>query len=140
MSYTVLKIVHICAVALSLAGFAARGAGVLSGASWPRHRLARTLPHVVDTVLLLAGLGMLWVIHLEPWAVPWLRAKIIGLVIYVGLGVVALRPARPGHPDRPTVVRLSAWLVALAVAGYIISVALTKSPYGALGGLPMTRW
>jgi uncharacterized membrane protein SirB2 len=135
VNFATLKIVHITAVALSLTGFAMRGAGVLSGASWVRHPLARTLPHGVDTVLLLTGLGMLWMIHVEPWATPWLRAKIIGLVVYIGLGLVALRPTRPGHPHRPHATRLAAWLAALAVGGYIVSVALTKSPLGALNSI-----
>jgi uncharacterized membrane protein SirB2 len=132
VSYEALKIIHIAAVALSLAGFAVRGAGLLSGASWVRHPLARTLPHVVDTVLLLAALGMLRIIHLELWATPWLRAKIIGLVVYIGLGVVALRPPRTGREDRPPGVRLTAWVAALVVGCYVVSVALTKSPLGAL--------
>jgi uncharacterized membrane protein SirB2 len=132
VTYAALKMVHIAAVTLSLAGFALRGAGVLSGASWVRHPIARTLPHGVDTVLLLAGLGMLRIIHLEPWATPWLRAKMIGLVVYIGLGVVALRPARAGQPARPAVVRLAAWFAALAAGGYVVSVALTKSSLGAI--------
>ena len=52
-----------------------------------------------------------------------------GLVVYIALGVVALRPglARP--------VRLLAWLGALATVAWIISVAFTKSPLGFLAGL-----
>lgn len=132
MSYATLKLVHVSAVTLSFAGFAARGIGVLSGAAWVRHRLARTLPHLVDTVLLLSALGMLWIVHLEPWAVPWLRAKIIGLVFYIALGVVALRPSRGNHTGRRPAVRAAAWVSALAVFAYIVSVAITKNPRGAL--------
>ncbi len=132
MSYTTLKMIHVSAVALSICGFTARGLGVLQGASWVRHRLARTVPHAVDTVLLLSALGMLWIIRLPPWAAPWLRAKIIGLVVYIALGVVALHPSRVGQTPRPRAVRLAAWVAAIGVFGYIVSVALTKSPRGAL--------
>ncbi|HYL17640.1 MAG TPA: SirB2 family protein [Burkholderiales bacterium] len=97
-----------------------------------RHRLARTVPHLIDTVLLLSALGMLWVIHFSPWALPWLRAKISGLVLYVALGVLALRPTGAGRAPRGRMVRLGVWLGALAVFGYIVSVALTKSPRAAL--------
>jgi hypothetical protein len=58
---------------------------------------------------------------------PWLLAKIVGLVVYVGLGVVALRPGRPRARARRGVAR------ALAVVAWIVSVALTKSPLGFLG-------
>jgi hypothetical protein len=33
-------------------------------------------------------------LRLAPGDGPWLLAKIVGLVVYVGLGVVALRPGR----------------------------------------------
>jgi len=136
MAYATLKLIHVSAVAISFFGFAARGFGVLYDASWVRHRLTRTLPHLVDSVLLLSAVGMLWVIRLSPWALPWLRAKLIGLMIYIALGVIALRPAPAGRAERSQTVRLIAWIGALAVFGYIVSVALSKSPRGALVWLP----
>jgi uncharacterized membrane protein SirB2 len=135
VSYTVLKLIHMTAVGLSFCGFAARGLGVLSGAAWVRHRLARTLPHVVDTVLLASAAGMLWVIRLPPWHVPWLRAKLAGLIVYIALGVIALRSAPAGGPGRPGRVRFLAWIGAMMVYGYIVSVALTRDPRGALAWL-----
>src|SRR5262245_13708263 len=73
------KLIHVSAVIVSFFGFAARGLGALRDASWVRHPLARTLPHMLDTVLLLSALGMLYILRLPPWEQPWLRAKIIGL-------------------------------------------------------------
>jgi uncharacterized membrane protein SirB2 len=122
----------VSAVALSFCGFAARGIGVLRRAPWVRRRLARTLPHIVDTVLLLSALGMLWIVKLSPWAAPWLRAKIAGLILYVALGVVALRPAYAGYEGRWRSLRLAAWVGAVLVFLYIVSVALTKTPLGAV--------
>ena len=126
MDYLAIKAVHQAAVALSLCGFVARGAGALAGAAWVRGRIARSLPHVVDTVLLLSALALVWLVRLNPVNAPWLMAKIVGLVAYIGLGMVALRP---GTPRR---LRAVAWLAALAVFGYIVSVAITKSPAGFL--------
>ena len=130
MEYPTLKLIHVSAVALSFLGFAARGIGVLRAASWVRGRLARTLPHLVDTVLLISALGMLWSIRLSPWALPWLRAKLVGLVVYIALGVLALRPVKASHKASP--VSFVAWIGALGVFGYIVSVALTRSPRGLL--------
>src|SRR5215472_3002243 len=106
MAYATLKLIHVSAVAISFFGFAARGFGVLYDASWVRHRLTRTLPHLVDSVLLLSAVGMLWVIRLSPWALPWLRAKLIGLMIYIALGVIALRPAPAGRAVRARTPRI----------------------------------
>jgi uncharacterized membrane protein SirB2 len=130
LSYSTLKTIHVSAVVLSICGFTARGVGVLRGASWVRHRLTRTVPHIIDTVLLLAALDMLWTIRLSPWAVPWLLAKIIGLVFYIALGVIALRRARGEPTARPRPARLLVWLAAIGVFGYIVSVAITKDPLG----------
>jgi len=132
VDYATLKLIHVSAVTLSFCGFAARGLGVLCGAGWVRHRLTRVLPHVVDTVLLVSALGMLWILRLSPWATPWLRAKIVGLILYIALGVLALRRAPSGRAARSQAMQLIAWVAALVVFGYIVSVALTKSARGPL--------
>ena len=126
MDYVAIKAVHQTAVALSFAGFFGRGLGALQGAAWVRSRTAKTLPHLVDTVLLASAITLAWTLHLNPLATPWLLAKIVGLLVYIGLGTVALRPGR----SRQT--RAAAWAGALATFGYIASVALTKSPLGFL--------
>jgi len=126
MDYATVKLVHQSAVALSLTGFFLRGAASLAGARWVGTRAAKTLPHIVDSVLLLSALTLAWMLRLTPGNAPWLLAKIVGLVVYVGLGVLALRPGRsPG-------VRAAAWVAALMTAGWIVSVALTKNPFGFL--------
>ena len=126
MDYLAVKVVHQAAVALSLAGFFARGAGTLAGATWARGRIARSLPHVVDTVLLLSAVTLAWIARLNPLGTPWLAAKIVGLLVYIALGMVALRP---GLPRRT---RATAWAAALLVFAYIVSVAITKNAAGFL--------
>ena len=124
MDYLLLKTIHQSAVALSIVGFTARGLGSLAGAGWVRHRTAKTLPHVVDTVLLASALTLAWTASLNPLTTPWLLAKLIALLLYIGLGTVALRATLP------FAWRCVAWLMALATFGYIVSVAISKSPLG----------
>lgn len=126
MDYATVKLLHQSAVALSITGFVLRGAGALLGARWVAGRAAKTLPHLVDTALLASALTLVWWLRLNPLTTPWLAAKIVALVVYVGLGMVALKPTRP------TPVRLAAFAGALATVGYIVSVALTKSVLGPL--------
>ena len=129
IDYAAVKLVHQGAVALSLTGFFVRGAASLAGAAWVRGRAARTLPHVVDTVLLVSAVTLAWLIGAHPGNAPWILAKVVGLFAYVALGVVALRPGRPGPA------RAAAWLAALCTAGWIVSVAISKNPWGFLAGL-----
>ena len=129
MDYFALKLVHQAAAALSVTGFVARGIGALAGATWVRTRLVKTLPHVVDTVLLVSALTLAWTLRLTPTQNPWLLAKIIALLVYIGLGMLALKP---GHALS---VRTGAFVGALLCFAYIVSVAMTKSPLGLLSRL-----
>ena len=129
MDYLTVKTIHQSAVALSFAGFFARGLGALAGAPWVGARAAKTLPHIVDSVLLLSALWLAWALRLNPVEAPWLLAKIIGLLAYIGIGMVALKPGRP------PALRAFARLAALAVFRYIVSVAQTKNPLGFIARL-----
>jgi uncharacterized membrane protein SirB2 len=126
MDYGDIKLVHVSAVTLSLAGFVARGVGMLGGAAWVKSRAAKTLPHVVDTVLIVSAIALAWMLRVTPTNAPWLGAKIAGLLAYIALGMVALRFGRTKE------VRAAAWVAALATFGYIVSVAITKDPRGFL--------
>lgn len=126
MDYATLKLIHQGAVAVSITGFFARGAGALAGAAWARSRAARTLPHLVDTVLLLSAIALAWMLRLNPLENAWLAAKIIGLLAYIGLGMVALKPGRP------LALRAAAWIAALLCFAQIVATAITKSPLGLL--------
>jgi uncharacterized membrane protein SirB2 len=129
MDYSTIKLIHQSAVALSLVGFFVRGVGSLSGARWVQARVAKIAPHVVDTVLLVSAIALAWILRLSPLATPWLLAKIVALVAYIALGMIALKPGRPLG------IRAVAWVAALVVFGYIASVALAKDPRGFLAML-----
>ncbi len=124
MDYTILKTVHQSAVTLSITGFSVRCLGVWRAAPWARQRVAKTLPHVVDTVLLLSAIAMVVQLGVNPLQTPWLLAKITALLAYFGLGAVALRATTPRG------LRMPAGMLALATFGYIASVAISKNPLG----------
>ena len=126
VDYAALKLVHQTAVALSIGGFVARGIAALLDAAWLRGRVARTLPHGVDTVLLASALGLAWALRLNPLETPWLLAKIVGLPLYIGIGMIALRPGMPQG------IRAVALLAAVLCFGQIAAVALTKRAAGLL--------
>ena len=126
MDYTLLKTIHQSAVVLSFAGFFVRGVGMLNDATWLRRRAVKTLPHVVDTILIVSALWLAWILRLTPTNAPWIGAKIVGLLIYIAVGMVAFRFGRT------RAVRASAWILAKLTFGYIVSVAIVKDPRGFL--------
>ena len=121
-----LKMIHVVCALLSISGFALRGYWRLTDNPLRTHRVTRVLPHLVDTLLLGSAVGMLMVWQLSPLALPWVSAKICGLLIYIGLGMVVMRFASTTRG------RFLAYALALLTAGYILSVAYTKSALGAL--------
>ena len=122
--------VHVVCVVISASLFVARGAAETAGADWRKWRVLRVAPHFVDTVLLASAVTMVWLLGLSPIAQPWLAAKLVGLVCYIGLGMVALRF---GGTKK---LRRLAFAGALLALAYIVSVAVSRDPRGLLTLLP----
>ncbi len=122
MSYLALKHIHITCAVLSGLGFCLRGWWMLTGSPWLKHRLTRTLPHIVDTVLLGSAIAMAVMSGQYPFAQAWLTAKLVGLLAYIGLGTMALKRGRT------PAIRARIFLMAVLSYTYIVGVALSKSP------------
>ncbi|NTV09968.1 MAG: SirB2 family protein [Zoogloea sp.] len=122
--YQILKTIHVSCVVLTGLGFAFRGMWMLSGSPLLQARLTRILPHVVDSLLLASAIGLTLVLGQYPLADAWLTAKLLGLLAYIWLGSLALRRGR----SRAS--RTLALGLALAMYGYIVSVALTHRAAG----------
>jgi uncharacterized membrane protein SirB2 len=117
-----LKAVHVACAAISIAGFAARGALMLADSRLLQRRWVRVAPHVVDTALLGSALWLAWILGQVPFVHGWITAKVLALVAYILLGMIALRRGRT------RTIRAAALAGALAAAGYIVAVALTRNP------------
>jgi uncharacterized membrane protein SirB2 len=123
MELAVLKSIHVIAAAVSYTLFFVRGVWMLVDSPWLKKRWVRILPHLNDTLLLAAAIWMTVVIHQYPGTHAWLTAKVAGLVVYIGLGMVALRHGKTRR------VRMLAWIAAQAVFLYIVAVALTRNAW-----------
>ena len=118
------KTVHVTFVALSFAGFFIRGIWMLKDSPLLQQKWVRISSQVVDTVLLVSAIILAVQLRMSPMEQPWLMAKIIALLIYIAVGLVALRLGRSKRT------RLVAWLLGLVIFLYIVSVALSKSVLG----------
>ena len=84
---------HISLVIASVSLFTARGLGVLADLAWPMRPGWRGLSVWIDVGLLSAG-GTLWyLLQFNPWQDRWLGAKLVLLVVYIGLGSMVLKRA-----------------------------------------------
>jgi uncharacterized membrane protein SirB2 len=122
--YLMTKSIHeLCALA-SFMLFFVRGVWMLREAPQLSRRWVKILPHGIDTLLLASAVALTLMVHQYPLTDAWLSAKLIGLLVYIGLGLVALRYGKTRG------VRAAAWIGALAVFLYIVSVALVHDPLG----------
>ena len=89
-------------------------------------RVVRFLPHIIDTVLLLAAVALTILVNQFPLVTHWLTVKLVALIIYISLGMVALRLGKTKNQ------RVIAFFLALTVFGFIVSVAYFHHPLGIL--------
>lgn len=116
-----IKIVHIATALVTIAGFVIRGYWRLNDSPTLQQRWLRIAPHVNDTVLLASGIFMAWRLGQYPFEQPWLTAKLVGLFVYILLGLGVMRFARR------RLSRFAAYVLAIVTFIYIIAVALTRS-------------
>jgi uncharacterized membrane protein SirB2 len=122
--YLQIRDVHVTAVVASGTLFLGRGALALARWRHVMHPVLRYGSMLIDTVLLAAGITLMFVIHQYPFVNGWLTTKLVLLVVYIVLGSLALKRARTQG------VRATCYLLALATFAYINSVAVAHDPGG----------
>jgi uncharacterized membrane protein SirB2 len=123
--YGAFRQAHLAAVGLSLTLFAARGAAVLAGQSWPMRAIVRRTSVAIDTVLLGCGIALWKMLGLNPWRDPWLGVKIALLLVYIVLGSYALKRARTWRA------KAACYGAALLCVGLMVGIARAHHPAGA---------
>ena len=129
MTYLAVKALHVTLAVATVSGFILRGIWMLNESAMLQHRVVRIAPHLVDMLLLISGALLLWLLHLNPLTQSWLLAKFAGLIVYILLGTVAIK--RGSNPK----VRKIAFIAAVATFGYVVGVAVAKSPFSWIGYL-----
>lgn len=125
--YFAIKHLHVTCVVLSATGFLLRGLWMVTGSPLLQHRLTRVLPHIIDSVLLLSAIALAVSIQQYPLSAGWVTAKVLGLLAYIFLGTIALKRGRTMS------MRVTAFVAALLVYAWIVSVAITKNVAGFFG-------
>ncbi|MGL4771125.1 MAG: SirB2 family protein [Plesiomonas shigelloides] len=122
--YMFLKHLHLTTIAISVTLLVLRFIGSMLRASVMQKRWVKIVPHINDTILLLTGVGLIAVTGFYPFTPhsAWLTEKLLGVVIYILLGFVALREGKN------KAIRTFALLGALGWIWLIAQMAMTKVP------------
>lgn len=119
--YTTLKTIHIVCAVLSISGYLLRGLWMLFDSPRLNHRVTRILPHAVDAIFLGSGIWLAILLRYSPHQHVWFAAKLLGILAYILLGMIALRRGRTKQH------RAVAWFASLACFAYVVGAAHTKS-------------
>ena len=117
------KNIHIVTVVLSISGFFMRGIWMMQDSPRLKQRWVKIGPHINDTILLTTGIILAVMVQQYPFVNGWLTAKLIALLVYIGLGFATLRFGR----SKPQ--RIITWLAAILVFGYMLGVARTHQAF-----------
>jgi uncharacterized membrane protein SirB2 len=120
------KTIHVSCVILTFLLFFIRGIWMILDSDQLRRKWTRRLPPVIDTLLLASAIVLSVSIRQYPFVHPWLTAKVMALLFYIGLGMLALTYGRTKR------IRVGSWIAAQLCFAYIVAVALTRDP------LPLT--
>lgn len=121
--YALIKHLHMTAAGASLSFFLVRAWWSVQASPTLARPWVRVLPHLIDTTLLGLGVWLMVSLSLWPHQQPWLAAKLLGLLAYIGLGTLAIKRGRTPRS------RGLAALAALAVFAFMVGAAVRHSPW-----------
>jgi uncharacterized membrane protein SirB2 len=124
--YSFIKYLHMSCACLSVLGFCLRAGWLFYAGSLPRRWPVKTLPHIVDTLLLLSAVSLVYQLNLSIYEQAWLQAKIAALLLYIGCGLLLFRFAGS------TGAKFAAFAGAITCVLFIFTVALSRNPAGFL--------
>ncbi|MGR9116548.1 MAG: SirB2 family protein [Gammaproteobacteria bacterium] len=113
-----IKHIHMLMVVLSFSGFAGRVILAEINPHVLKSKWIKIVPHIIDTLLLLSGVALVFIGSWLSADYSWIIAKFIALLVYIGLGVLALRSQGK--------IRWVAFTCAVLCFLYIARVAVSK--------------
>lgn len=124
MDYSAVKHAHAGLAYLSALLFFVRFVLLYVGPGIMRYKAMKIIPHVIDTFLLGFAIWLCILIGQYPVVDHWLTVKVIGLVLLIGAGTVAIKRKKVG-----------AAILTLVLYGYLIGVAKSHNPLSWLAGM-----
>lgn len=122
--YATLKHLHLIFIFLSVTLFIFRFCLRMKDSKWLEKKWLKVTPHIVDTVLIATGVGLIFLTGFFPFTPQglWMTEKLTCVLAYIALGYVAL------HYSQGTLFRLFAFFGALGWVYAAASLAMSKTP------------
>ncbi len=116
-----IKIIHLTFILASLVSFIGRITLSQFNPEVLNNKFIKIAPHVIDTILLLSGITLVMQGGWLEGNYGWIESKVILLLCYVALGVMAMRFSGAK--------RWLAFTGAIACYIFIFSIAITKNSF-----------
>jgi len=113
--------IHLFFIVLSFVSFNGRFFLLQIQSDWLQKKWPKIAPHVIDTALLLSGVALVYHGQWLEREHGWIISKLIILVVYVLLGIIAMRSRG--------LKRWVAYLSAIACFAAIFTIAMTKTGF-----------
>lgn len=94
--YLLVKNVHLLSIAISALLLSIRYALLMANSPWIEKKVFKISPHIVDTILLLSGIGLIFILGFIPFTAgsEWFTEKVTCILAYFALGFFTLRVAK----------------------------------------------
>ena len=119
--FLILKTIHMCCALISFTGFLFRAYLMVNDSKWLNHKIVLVTPHLVDTVFLLSGFSMAFVLNMGLFAQGWLTLKIFLLMFYLLFVGIALNRGKTKS------IRIGCFFLAIFTFLYIVGIAVNKT-------------
>lgn len=120
--YLLIKDLHMGLAFASILFFVVRAYWSVRSMAILQQRWVKTLPHLIDTLLLLFGITLIVMLRAWPQDHPWLAVKLLALVLYIVLGTFAIKRGQTPFS------RAGFAFAAILVFGYMLQTAISKNP------------
>lgn len=120
--YLLIKDLHMGLAFASILFFVVRAYWSVRGVPMLQQPWVKTLPHLIDTLLLAFGILLMVMLRAWPQHHPWLAVKLLALLLYIVLGTFAIKRGRTPAS------RAGFAVAAIGVFGYMLQTAISKDP------------
>ena len=122
MDYLAVKHTHMAIAVLSIVLFYVRSFSRLGSGAIAKNKLVFIGSHATDTFLLISAIALMAIAKINPLEQTWLLEKIILVVAYIALGIIASK-------QQKTSIKIVFLVVTTVVIAFIGKLAVAKTAF-----------